>query len=55
MSEKKFPGKHSRFGPETLPGVRNPSVMLSVPGIFTVTYKGAVIESVYVAIPYKWP
>lgn len=42
---------NTRFGPETLPGVRNSSVIWSVSGIFTVTSKGAGIKPVYVAIP----
>lgn len=50
MSEKEIPEKHSRFGPETLPGVRNPSVMLLLSPIFPVTHEGAVTDSVSVAL-----
>lgn len=47
---KKIPRKHSRFGPETLPGVRNPSVMVSLSPISMVTHEGAVTDSVSVAL-----
>lgn len=51
MSGKKNSGKHSRFGPETLPGVTNPSVISINPSpISTVTHEGDITDSVSVTM-----